>query len=214
MGSLGVKDLNCEDWTRASLLLRVRNTADESAWREFVQRYTPMILAWAKRQGLRNGDADEATSRVMMKLVGHLPRFDYDPKRGKFRSYLYKVTANAVNDLFRELRKQPFTTEDTHGHVLLSCLSDPSAEVDLLKTLEKENELDTLREAIRRAETRCEKPHVWQSYYLTQIKGLTAACVAQQLNLKVAQVYVYRGRVKGLIEEERTRLIDETERES
>ena len=36
--------------TRPSLLLRLRDTQDSSAWREFVALYAPLVYGYARKQ--------------------------------------------------------------------------------------------------------------------------------------------------------------------
>lgn len=85
------------DTTRQSLLTRVCDAGDQSAWREFEGRYRDMIRRYARRCGLQAADAEDVCQLVLLALVRRLPRFRLDPRRGRFRDYLGRVARNAVS---------------------------------------------------------------------------------------------------------------------
>jgi len=85
--------------TRPSLLSRVRDPTDHAAWAEFESRYRELILRYGRRCGLGLADAEDVGQMVMMRLLRVLPRFRYDPARGRFHDYLYRVTRSAIADL-------------------------------------------------------------------------------------------------------------------
>jgi RNA polymerase sigma-70 factor (ECF subfamily) len=82
--------------TSPSLLQRVRNPRDRSAWDEFDRRYGELILRFCRHRGLSQSDAEDVRQNVLMSLAKALPKFDYNPARGRFRSYLGRVVRNAV----------------------------------------------------------------------------------------------------------------------
>src|SRR4051812_13311262 len=94
--------------TPVSLLNRLRDPADEDAWREFVQLYTPLLLYWTRRLGLRREDAGDLVQEVFATLVQKLPEFQPDPQRS-FRSWLRTVTVNKWRDAYR--RQAPARVE-------------------------------------------------------------------------------------------------------
>jgi len=87
--------------TQPSLIVRVRNSADQSAWREFDRKYRDLILRYARARGLQSADAEDVRQIVMTNLAKGLRGFEYEPKRGRFRSYLGIVVRNAVSQHFR-----------------------------------------------------------------------------------------------------------------
>jgi hypothetical protein len=61
--------------TRASLLLRVRDSADREAWEEFVEIYGPVVHRLARNKGMQPADADDVTQQVLLAVaVPHLAR--------------------------------------------------------------------------------------------------------------------------------------------
>jgi RNA polymerase sigma-70 factor (ECF subfamily) len=87
--------------TRPSLLSRVRDVSDDAAWREFDERYRELIFRYCRRCELSAADAEDIRQIVMVRLMRILPGFRYDPARGRFHDYLYRVTRTAIAD-FRD----------------------------------------------------------------------------------------------------------------
>src|SRR3954447_13880595 len=79
--------------TPGTLLERLRTRPDEGSWGRFVDLYTPILLSFARRLGLRAPDDADFVQEVFMHLVTKLPAFVYDGKRS-FRGWLRTVTQN------------------------------------------------------------------------------------------------------------------------
>jgi RNA polymerase sigma-70 factor (ECF subfamily) len=90
--------------TSSSLLQRVRDTGDAESWREFVTLYEPLVLRYAlsRDRGLSESDARDLAQEVFIRLLRALPAFELDRARGRFRTWLWQVTATAVVDRARK----------------------------------------------------------------------------------------------------------------
>src|SRR4051794_27022112 len=84
--------------TRASLLVRLRDPRDETAWVEFVQLYAPLVYAYARKQGLQDADAADLSQDVLVAFVRSVRGLEYDPCRGSFRNYLFTVVRHKLAD--------------------------------------------------------------------------------------------------------------------
>ena len=84
--------------TRPSLLIRVRDPADHAAWLEFVEIYRPVILRLAQHKGMQAADADDIAQEVLAAVAKAVERWEHDPKRAKFRTWLQRVANNAILD--------------------------------------------------------------------------------------------------------------------
>ncbi|MEZ6095450.1 MAG: sigma-70 family RNA polymerase sigma factor [Pirellulaceae bacterium] len=80
--------------TRISLLAGVENTNSQSSWNDLVAIYAPLVFRFAMRKGLSAEDAEEVAQDVLVKIT----RFHYEPEKGKFRSWLARVTARQIRD--------------------------------------------------------------------------------------------------------------------
>src|SRR5688572_31131907 len=82
--------------TRASLLVRLRDSDDAGAWQEFVRLYAPVIYGFARKRGLQDADAADLMQEVLRSVSAAAHRLEYDPARGTFRGWLFTVTRNKV----------------------------------------------------------------------------------------------------------------------
>jgi RNA polymerase sigma-70 factor (ECF subfamily) len=82
--------------TQPTLLQRLRDPADEDAWRTFESRYRELIVRFARSRGRQQADAEDIAQLVLSSLFGSLRRFEYDRSRGRFRDYLFRCTRNAI----------------------------------------------------------------------------------------------------------------------
>jgi RNA polymerase sigma factor (sigma-70 family) len=82
--------------TQPTLLQRLRDPADEDAWRTFEFRYRELIVRFARSRGQQQADAEDIAQLVLSSLFGSLRRFEYNRSRGRFRDYLFRCTRNAI----------------------------------------------------------------------------------------------------------------------
>ncbi len=86
--------------TQPSLLSRVRNPADDAAWREFDAKYRELILRYCRARGLRINDTEDVRQIAMANLAKSLRSFEYQPAKGRFRGYLAQVVRGAMSRHF------------------------------------------------------------------------------------------------------------------
>ena len=72
---------------------------------------------------------------------------------------------------------------------------------DLVRRLEDEFDLELLEAAIQRVRLRL-APHNWEAFRLTALDGLTPQAAAQELHMKIANVYAAKSNVLRLLQEE------------
>jgi RNA polymerase sigma-70 factor (ECF subfamily) len=194
--------------TRVTLLARLyrSGTADEDAWREFVDVYGRQIYKWCRYWQLQDGDAQEVTQQVLVQLLSTMKEFVYDPARS-FRAWLKTVTHHAWRNLATSRKHQTIGGGDSHTWGQL--LSVPARD-DLAARLEQEFDRELLDKAMVRVRLRV-APHNWEAFRLTALDGVSPREVARRLDMKIANVYVARSTVQRLLREEVARL--ETDRE-
>ncbi len=95
--------MSYETSTHATLLHRLSAGQDPAAWREFCDRYSELIQAFARRRGLQSADCDDVVQETLLALSKSMPQFRYEPAKGKFRSYLKTVVLHII---FRRSRQK------------------------------------------------------------------------------------------------------------
>ncbi len=181
--------------TPASLLDRLRTSADGEAWVRFVRLYTPFLYHWAKRRGLSGADSADLVQEVFAQLLKALPGFRYDPRRS-FRAWLSVVVANKWRELNRKRRPQTVPPE---------ALADHPAPMDDFD--EREYRAQVAGRALTLVQDEF-APATWKAFRGVVVEGRPAAKVASELGLTANAVYLARARVLRRLREELTGLLD------
>jgi RNA polymerase sigma-70 factor (ECF subfamily) len=184
--------------TSVTLLARLQHTpADQTAWAEFVERYGPRIHAWCRRWGLQEADAQDVAQTVLLKVLGAMQSFRYDPSQ-KFRAWLKTITHHAWQDLVRGRRK---TVEGGDAARADDPLQALAARDDLGEQLEAAYEQELVNCALVRVRPRV-LPLTWEAFRLTALEGLSGARASARLGMAVTSVYKAKSNVLKLLEAE------------
>ncbi len=117
--------------TRRSLLFALRDVADQQAWIDFIELYTPLIFGDCVRRGLQEADAQDVTQEVMRSVAKAIQKLDYDPGRGTFRAWLLTVTRSKLNNFLANRQRHAEVAADTTFHETLADPTSPDAEAEL-----------------------------------------------------------------------------------
>jgi RNA polymerase sigma-70 factor (ECF subfamily) len=187
--------------TRVTLLQRLRVQQDARSWQEFMAHYQGYIHRIARRMGVSHHDAEEIVQNVCLKAWQALPGFSYDPGKGRFRGWLWQVTANEVRTFWRDrLREVPRAAgvEESIGD-----LPDPSA-TETERWAEEEWRAHVATVAWRNVAP--EFAERTRLVFERISKGEPAEQIAAAMDLSPSSIYVYRKRVQDRLREEIRRL--------
>lgn len=171
--------------TRATLLARLRDAADQAAWHEFEAAYRGLILGYCRRRGLQPADAEDVLQSVLLGLMRALPAFEYRPEHGRFRGYLGRAVAHAIE----KLRRRPAAAglDAEHGGL---AADDPSWE----KAWEEEWVHHHYRRAMERLAADCTPASL--AVFQDLLAGGTLATVAARHGRSPAAVEKIRQRLR------------------
>ncbi len=176
--------------TRLSLLVRLRDGQDERAWCEFTEVYAPLIYRLARRKGLQDADAADLVQEVLRTVARAIERDAYDPARGSFRAWLFRIARNlTVNHLLAQAR-QVRGSGDTGVRELLDSLPAPE-DSTVFDTEYRRQLLWWAAEQVRGEFSEL----TWQAFWLAGVEGQSAQEVADTLNTTVGTVYHCKSRV-------------------
>jgi RNA polymerase sigma factor (sigma-70 family) len=166
----------------------------EDGWVAFVDHYGPKVFAWCRNKGLQSADANDVLQTVLVRLHTSMTSSPWDPKRGLLRSWLRKVTHNALIDYVERRRLQ------THAPDWLEAIA--AGNEQFADELADEEE-----RRVAQAETELRVgPKKWQVFHLRVYGGRSGEEVAQQLGITVGTVYNYFGEVSRVLSEEMAKL--------
>ena len=182
--------------TKATLLFKLRDPADSATWDEFVELYTPLISRYCASRGVATGDIADVTQDTMLRVAKAIRSFEYDPARGKFRSWLFRVTYSSLARHFEKKNRQP----DSLGHSAMQRLLDktPSEEA------ETDWDLNYRRQMFQWASAKV-KPEfeekTWNAFWRTAVESEPGASVGEVLGMSPGAVYVAKSRVIARLRE-------------
>ena len=185
--------------THPSLLVRLRDRADEQAWCEFTEIYGPLVLQLAKRRGLQEADAQDLVQEVFRAVARAIDRYDPDPALGSFRGWLSRIAGNLIINLFVAQKRHPRGTGETDVLRLMEEQPDPSREESTL--FEQEYRRSLLAWAAERVRPAFSEL-AWQAFWQTGVLGKSPRVVAQDLGMSLGTVYQYKSRVVSRIRRE------------
>jgi len=183
--------------TRASLLVRLRDAQDGTAWKEFVDLYAPVVYGYARKRGLQDADAADLSQEVLRAVAGAIGRLEYDPRRGAFRNWLFTVVRRKLLNWQAAQARRLQGSGDTGTHQLLEqCPSPDFAEA------EWETEWEQRLVAWACTQIRGDVSDItWQAFWRTAVDGQAGKKVAADLGVTVAAVYHSRSRVLARLRE-------------
>jgi RNA polymerase sigma-70 factor (ECF subfamily) len=187
------------DSTSSSLLLRLRQPAEQEAWRRFIDLYTPLLYFWACRMGLRGQDAADLVQDVFVTLVQKLPQFQYDRGKG-FRSWLRTVAENRWRDVLRKRANIPPSAGD-------AGLADAAVPDEAVALWNAEYRQQLFGRAVQLMRSDFEEK-TWKACWALVVDGKPGADVARELCMTLDAVYAAKSRVLRRLRQELDGLID------
>jgi len=187
--------------TRPSLLLRIRDVCDAEAWRTFVTVYAPLVYKYARRRGLQDADAADLTQEVMSEVARAIRSFEYRPERGRFRDWLLTITRRLLlrfNERIARRMERACEAEE------LETLEDEPADVDWNGAFNAR----VLRVAMQRIQPSFE-PFTWRAFECVWVENRSAAEAAEELSLRIEQVYIAKSRVLKRLSEEVHEIVED-----
>jgi RNA polymerase sigma factor (sigma-70 family) len=179
--------------TRASIFLKLKAGATvdrELGWNEFAEKYSRIIAGFARNAGLPSQEADDVLQDVLLGFFRVSNRFEYDPKKGRFRGYLKRVTLNAIRA--RHRKKRPTTGFDD--------TVDPPVESDLDAAWDRQWTEQLLQRAMGEARNEVEE-RTWQAFELYGVRGVPAEEVAKETKMTPAAIRHAKMRITRRVRE-------------
>jgi len=176
--------------TSTNLLDRLQQPDQPQAWERFVHLYTPLLLVWAKRQGLQ--DVEDLVQEVLVKLLRELPKYRRQAA-GSFRAWLRQVTVNQCEDFRRRKATRPLPGADG-----LDRVAEDTSEVDLGNT---EIQLLLVSRALELIRVDFGE-QTWAAFTKVMLKGRSAADTAAELGMTINAVFMARNRVLTRLRQE------------
>src|SRR5439155_12047656 len=203
--------------TRPSLLGRLRSGDDPKSWQEFYRTYGGLIRFFSEKAGLTADEAEEVVQETAIGVARGLPKFVYDPKVCRFKTWLLNLTRWRIQDQLRKRQKagqavsgpkeaelSPRASGDLGSTLTIERIAD-SAVPEFGGEWDAAWEKNLLAQALERVRGHIEERQ-FQVFDLYVMKGWPPAEVAQTLGISIARVDLIKHRVSALLKKEVRRL--------
>ena len=209
--------------TRPSLLARLKDWSQQTAWREFDHDYVPLLRNVARKAGLTDPEADEVVQETLLAVAKKIGEFKHSGNRGSFRAWLYQQARWRIADQFRfraragtHIASRPLTPSlspdggegarrEVEGDDSLFHETNPPAAVEVDPTFQRlwdaEWEEHVRQSALARVKRQV-SARQFQLFDLHVLQGSSVRETAQAAGASMAAVYMAKSRVGRLLKHE------------
>jgi RNA polymerase sigma factor (sigma-70 family) len=174
--------------TRATWLNDLMSGRNPAAWQEFYERYAEFICRIARGCHVQPAECEDVVHEVFLALQAMEGRFQYDPSKGRFRSYLKKTVRRTIARISRQKAVPRPLQEDEHPDGPRSI--DPAFE----RLWEEEWRQYHVRRGLRTIASEYGRTSV-AAFERYVVKGQSPEEVAAALGISTNQVYQVKSRI-------------------
>ncbi len=189
--------------TRRSLIMRLGDWKDQRSWDEFYRTYWRLIYSVALKAGLKEDEAWDVVQETVLTIAKQSLKNSYNPERGSFKMWLWNVTRWRINDQFRLRCRVPQPSnagENTPAREPVENVPDTSSN-NFTEIWEREWQQNVMKAALERVKMRV-SPRQFQIFDYNVLQGMSATDVRRKLGVSMAQVYLAKHRVGGILKKE------------
>lgn len=187
--------------TRQSLIERLPDWDDRARWQEFFDTYWRLIYGVARKAGLTDAEAHDVVQETVLGVAKNIGR--YDRAAGSFKNWMLQLTRWRIVDQLRKRSpaddRQPFA-DPGRDTATIDRVPD-AATADLDRAWDEEWKQSLLEAAVERVKRKVNPKH-FQIFDCSVTKQWPTAKVAAELRVSVAQVYLVKHRIAGLLKRE------------
>ncbi len=184
--------------TRLSLLKRLQNGQDETAWAEFHEIYQPVLTRMVVSAGLPTSDRQDVVQEIWIAIYRGIEKYEPRAHAFAFRGWLAKIARNsAINYLAR--KTIPQGTESLRD---IGMLTDRNSTKQMLQEQwDREYRRQVLQWAALRVASRVSAA-TFSAFWRTVVDGENVESVAKDLGMTAGALYVSRGRIMATLRRE------------
>lgn len=190
--------------THTSLLEGLRDPADQTRWRQYVDRYRPLILGYATRLGLDPSEAEDVAQNVLLEFSKGYRAGRYDRDKGRLRQWLFGIVHHQVRNWQRRRRDREVQVQGAATTDFFAALPEPSELEDLW---EREWQQEVLKQCFLEIQREV-KPETFRAFHRFAVEGCASEQVAEELGMSRNAVFSAKRRVLARLRELRP-LMDE-----
>ncbi|QDT02749.1 RNA polymerase sigma factor RpoE [Rubripirellula lacrimiformis] len=181
--------------TRPSLIVRLSDQQDQSAWWSFVELYEPFLKHLVARQGVPPAHQGDVVQQVLVAIAGSVSGWKDDGGDASFRRWVNRVARNVVIKFMTRQRRQ---ISGQGGSDALARMDQHPDRIDPAIESQYRHELIVWASGRVRAEF---AETSWIAFWATMIEGRDVAEVAESIGVSTGSIYMSRSRIVRRIRE-------------
>jgi len=171
--------------TRTDILEGLKDAGNRTVWQQYVDRYRPLLVAWFRRLGLAETDAEDVAQETLLAFSTAYREGRYDREQGRLRSWLFGIARNQFRAFRRRRREVRLDTDDAED------VADPT---DLEGVFEEEWQDAVLRQGLETVRQEVE-PRTFEAFDLFVHQAWPARRVAEHLGMTEDAVFAAKHRL-------------------
>ena len=184
--------------TSATLLAELRAPENRTVWQQYVDRYRPVIVGYARRRGLSDDDAQDAAQETLMLFSRAYVDGKYEREKGRLRKWLLAIAHNQISNAFRRRNKHEVQVVDKPEETaFFARIDDEKASEDVWEQEWRQGVLQACLEEVRLQVD----AKTMQAFVETSVSGTPAGKVAERLGITRNAVYLARHHVLKRVRE-------------
>jgi RNA polymerase sigma-70 factor (ECF subfamily) len=187
--------------TRKSVLLAFQTGEGN----RFVDLYQPLITYFLVKLGVHQQDVEDLAQDVLAVVVGALPKFTHNGRKGAFRAWLRVITTNRVREWWRKNRHNPQACGGSDFLKMVEQLEDPASALSGL--WDREHDQQVLQRLLSLVE-RSVDSQTKNIFHRLVYDNARAADIAAELNIDIGIVYAAKSRTLHRLRDEAKDLLD------
>lgn len=192
--------------TNTRLLQGLLDPGNQEVWRQFVDRYRPLIVRYLRRVGVPAEDAEDVAQNALLAFATAYRDGRYDRALGRLRSWLFGIVRTHVLSWSRGRRRAGVQICDAPDETgFFARIEAPPGEAD--KVWEEEWAAAALYECLLEVR-RSVDATTFEAFELFALKGEPADRVGERLGITRNAVYLAKRRVLRRVRELRPLIED------
>lgn len=190
------------EWlTTTTVLDRLRDANDASAWSSFVERFRAPITGFGRKLGLSLADAEDVAQETLVAFLESYRKDAFQRGRGRLGSYLFGIAHNKTLLARRKLAgREGQILGDGGGTTFWSAVPDSDGAEAVW---EQEWQQATLRTCLEQVQAEV-SPQTFEAFRLVVFERLAPAVVAERIGISRNAVFIAKHRVATRLRELRS----------
>ena len=181
--------------TTTALLNNLHEADNEAAWREFDDRYRPILIGFSRRLGLPEADAVDVAQETMVQFIKEYREGKYDRERGRLRSWLLGIARFRVAGIYRKRA----TSRVSRGE---SAIVDMPRDNEIEEAWDTERRMIILRKALEELKNKTKiADKTVRAFEMVALQQRPVIDVAAELEISENDVYLAKSRVATKLKE-------------